>query len=272
MLHYKVREIRKDRDLALRKEHTQELREKVVIPWIRELNNISNAKKYYPVLPQKGDNYFGEYYKVEDFDIERTEKILFKDFLENHASKELKESFKYFKKYCEKLSNRINETKRKIKDFLKENLKKHEILILNDREICKQIEKNYNFHAFEEEIVDFILSCLLCEAKIKIHKNGIYYKNYQKIEFCYIDKCGYWKYSPKAIFVSKTIDENKKAEVENLLNELLNKAKEKFKNDIEKIYTLVDEINKNKKIMHEELKKFEHKRIYDGNCEYIKYP
>ena len=35
-----VREIRKDRDLALRKEHTEELRKKVVRPWIEELKKI----------------------------------------------------------------------------------------------------------------------------------------------------------------------------------------------------------------------------------------
>jgi len=40
-----VREIRKDRDLSLRKEHTEELRKKVVRLWIEELKKISEAKK-----------------------------------------------------------------------------------------------------------------------------------------------------------------------------------------------------------------------------------
>ena len=47
---------------------------------------------------------------------------------------------------------------------------------------------------------------------------------------------------------------------------------ERFKDDIKEIHNLIDSINKNRKIMLRELKYFEAKRIYDGDCEFIKYP
>ena len=56
------------------------------------------------------------------------------------------------------------------------------------------------------------------------------------------------------------------------LGDLLKEAKERFKDNIKEIHNLIDSINKNRKIMLRELKYFEAKRIYDGDCEFIKYP
>jgi hypothetical protein len=99
-----VREIRKDRDLSLRKEHTEELRKKVVIPWLNELKMISkyilkfSTEKDYPSYQR-----IKKYYNEKPFWVEEKESILFDDFLKNHATEELKNANKNFKQLCNEL-------------------------------------------------------------------------------------------------------------------------------------------------------------------------
>jgi len=67
-------------------------------------------------------------------------------------------------------------------------------------------------------------------------------------------------------------NENYEVGIKNIYQNLLKEAKERFKDNIKEIHNLIDSINKNRKIMLRELKYFEAKRIYDGDCEFIKYP
>ncbi|WP_157209544.1 hypothetical protein [Methanotorris igneus] len=271
-----VREIRKDRDLSLRKEHTEELRKKVVMPWIEELMTINDAKKDYSPYPKK---YYPPYpkvkigvpYKGEPFEVERIEPILFEDFLKNHATEELKNAHKKFKESSKKLYESTEKLKNNIEKFLKEN----RIEILESKEIYNIIKSNkINDKSrgiyFKYETLGFFLDNLLKETNEKIELSKSYRNNYPTLKFYYKDNKGNSTVYGECLCME--ITEEKMRYIKNTIGNLLKEAKEKFKNDIKEIHNLIDDINNNKKIMYEELKKFEHKRIYDGNCEYIKYP
>ena len=164
-----VREIRKDRDLSLRKEHTEELRKKVVIPWLNELKMISEAKKCYCPLPIISRIYgVNKEYKGQKFNIEINEPILFNDFLENHASKELIISYKKFNESCKRLYEATEELKNKVENFLKEN----GIELMDDKEIeaikeSKEIENKHRGVFYKDETLKFFLDNLIGETNEK---------------------------------------------------------------------------------------------------------
>ena len=271
-----VREIRKDRDLALRKEHTEELRKRVVKPWIEELNKISEAKKEYPPYPRYSSYYYcyeDGYCKGEEFEIERKEKILFKDFLDNHASKNLKIAHEKFKESSKKLYELVEKLEGKIEGFLKEN--RIELLnraeIKSKEELKSKIEDNYYGVFFKNETIEFFMDNLIKETNnnVEVSDYGKYY-DYPVLGFCCRDIRGYsTKYGE---YIHPNITEERKQYIKTTIENLLKEAKERFKDDIEEIHRLIDEINENKEIMLEELNNFEVNRIYDGDCEFIKYP
>ncbi|ADC69322.1 hypothetical protein MFS40622_0634 [Methanocaldococcus sp. FS406-22] len=260
-----VREIRKDRDLSLRKEHTEELRKKVVIPWIEELKKISEPKKEYPPWPFH--YLIHSIYMGQSLAIERKEEILFNDFLENHASEELIISHKKFKESCKILYELTEELKNKVENFLKEN----GIELLHYRKInnmikSKEIENKHHGVFYKDATLEFFLDNLIRESNGKVEfSDGGKHGNYQTLGF-------YCKNSKPGGYIHPNITEETKQYVKTTIENLLKEAKEKFKDDIKEIHRLIDEINKNKEIMLKELEKFKYKRIYDGDCEFIKYP
>jgi hypothetical protein len=259
-----VREIRKDRDLSLRKEHTEELRKKVVIPWIEELKKISEAKKEYPPWPFH--YLIPSIYKGQKFNIERNEPILFNDFLENHASEELIISHKKFKESCKRLYELTEELKNKVENFLKEN----GIELLRYKEIdsmikSKEIENKHHGVFYKDETLEFFLDNLIGESDGKIEFSEEYHSYYKTLKF-------YCKNSKHGKYIHPNITEETKQYIKTTIENLLKEAKERFKDDIKEIHRLIDDINKNKEIMLKELEKFKYKRIYDGDCDFVKYP
>ena len=72
--------------------------------------------------------------------------------------------------------------------------------------------------------------------------------------------------------IHPNITEETKQYIKTTIENLLKEAKERFKDDIKEIHRLIDDINKNEEIMLKELEKFKYKRIYDGDCDFVKYP
>jgi uncharacterized protein YllA (UPF0747 family) len=105
--------------------------------------------------------------------------------------------------------------------------------------------------------------------KIEFSEIGSY-GNYSTVIFYCRDIEGYQTEYGK--YIHPNITEETKQYVKTTIENLLKEAKERFKDNIKEIHNLIDSINKNRKIMLRELKYFEAKRIYDGDCEFIKYP
>ncbi|MCZ7385019.1 MAG: hypothetical protein O8C63_09770 [Candidatus Methanoperedens sp.] len=266
-----VRELRNERKFGLRKEHTQNLKEKVVKPWLEELNRIGNAKKGHSPLPDKLTGIAHFTYEGENLNVEKC--LLFND-LRNHVDSVLFQTYEErFKKNCRELLKENKNLEKKMELYLKD---KFEFLPWDE---FYNSEKKLENGFFEKDFtLPFFLDSLLSGSKCIVKINETLEERTKKSEkiyglcfYCSLDPIPFiGKYQSKdGRYIDREITEEKRIEIKNTLERLLEEAKDKFKNDVSAIHRLVEEINNDKRKVQGELERLKEKSVFSGECEFI---
>ena len=262
-----VREIRKDRDLSLRKEHTEDLRKKIVKQWIKYIESSKKANITIDLTNLQPHQRIMKYYAESVLMLKENEKILFNGFLENHASRELSMAFERFEESFKKLDKLLKKLENDVEKFLNENGIE---FIDNENDIDSEIEHEKMLF-IKPDTLSLFLDCLINNTVENIKIQRGYERRYPYLIYSFYCK-DTGSATGKYMCVERIAEEERKQHIKNTIENLLKEAKEKFKNDMKEIHNLINEINESNKTILDELKKFEYKQIYDGDCEYIKYP
>jgi thiamine kinase-like enzyme len=226
-----------------------------------------------------------KYYAESVLMLKENEKILFNDFLENHASRELSMAFERFEESFKKLDKLLKKLENDVEKFLNENgielidnendidsfLNENGIeFIDNENDIDSEIEHEKMLF-IKPDTLSLFLDCLINNTVENIKIQRGYERRYPYLIYSFYCK-DTGSATGKYMCVERIAEEERKQHIKNTIENLLKEAKEKFKNDMKEIHNLINEINESNKTILDELKKFEYKQIYDGDCEYIKYP
>jgi len=179
-----LEETKRERKFSLMREHTRNLKEKIVKPWLEEvIEKIGEAENTYPPQPDYYDHnseierlgfYPSRYYEGEDFEVEKNEPILFKDLINYHSyiyegeQKEklkLKEYYQKFKEYAKELARNSKELGDKVTKFLTNESEKGNIRILSRKEYEKSKIKAPHFES--ESLKRLLLAGLLVDKDIQ---------------------------------------------------------------------------------------------------------
>ncbi|RLI81239.1 hypothetical protein DRP04_06590, partial [Archaeoglobales archaeon] len=215
ILTYKyLREIRQERMFRLQKEHTENLKRKVIEPWLNKLESIGIAERRNPPLPvirSTADMVLT--YKGDDLEVENED--LFDD-LRNHVDSALFQTYNKFKKKCKELSKKYENFKSYLEGYLSTKLR---ILSWNEFYRSEGLELGF----FERShTLDFFLDSLLsgCKCKVELvnslkelHKNSE--KLYGLLFSSKFDRPPFTgKYSSNyGEYIDKEIKEEKRAEI-----------------------------------------------------------
>ena len=268
-----LREIRHERRFRLLKEHTEDLKRKVIGSWLSEMERIGTAERRNPPLPIiSSSGSIGSTSPVyEGKRIEVESEILFND-LKNHKDFTiLLQTYEKFKEKCRELSKEYDDFKKNIMDVLSSELR-----ILSWDDFYRSVDLEPGF--FEKNsTLDFFLDSLLsgCKCKVEfdglkeLHKNSeklyglLFSSKYDRPPYTRKYRSGYGKY------IDKEIKEEKKAEIKATIEALLERCRKEFKEEIDKIHELVGQINESRNKTIEELRKLMEKTIFSGECEFI---
>lgn len=266
-----ITELKNERKFRLRKEHTERLKEEVVKPWLEELNRIENAKKEHSPLPEKwiGEAHFT--YEGENLNVEKC--LLFND-LRNHVDSVLFQTYEErFKKNCRELLKENKNLEKKMELYLKN---KFEFLSWDEfYNSGKKLENGF----FERSTLKFFLDSLLsgCKCSVELNEEPVpaELKNSEKVYKLFF-RCRFdpvpikgKNWSSSGEYIDKVITENKKAEIKNILEKLLEMTQIEFKSNINEIHSLIEKINNEKQKVLIELEKIKEKSIFYGECEFI---
>ncbi|MHC1636144.1 MAG: hypothetical protein ACXQTS_05955 [Candidatus Methanospirareceae archaeon] len=259
--YFYLREIRLERKFKLMEWHTDNLKKKVIEPWIRELEKISDVKKKYVSITTP---------RCKNIEVEG--EILFND-LKNHANRELFQGYERFKKNCECLLKKSRDLEKKLEEYLKGKIR---ILPWDEFYYSENLQSEF----FEKDFtLCFFLDSLLAGCKCTIEFNNklkVINKGSKKLDkllfYCEYEYSIEGKVSQYGAYIGEKITEDKRAEIKNILEKLLKEAKIKFKDDISEIYRLIEEINEDRRKVLEELKRLREYVILPGRCEYVRKP
>ncbi len=212
-------------------------------------------------------------YEGENLNVEKS--LLFND-LRNHVDSVLFQTYERFKKNCEELSKENKNLEKKMELYLKD---KFEFLSWNEfYNSGKKLENGF----FERDLtLKFFLDSLLSGFKCVVEFNEKTVplpeelKNSEKVYKLHF-RCRFdpipIKGNPWSIlgeYIDKVIKDNKKAEIKNILEKLLEMTQIEFKSNINEIHSLIEKINNDKQKVLIELEKIKEKSIFSGECEFI---
>lgn len=260
-----LREIQHERMFRLQKEHTENLKRKIVEPWLNELEGIGVAERRNPPLPvirSTADSvlvYKGDRLGVENED-------LFDD-LKNHVDPTIFQTYEKFKEKCKELSKKYEDFKKNLMNVLSTKLR---ILSWDSKELKSGFfERN--------RTLAFFLDSLLSGCKCKLEFGDSLKRVSKNSEELYVlvfrsryDKPFTGKYgSEYGEYIDKEIGEKKRTEIKAIIEELLENYQKEFKEEISEIHRLTEEINESKDKITRELRKLREKTIFSGECEFI---
>lgn len=276
-----IEEMKKEREFILKREHTKKLKERVVIPLIKELSQIIDASKSSDPRPKvrwiriNGEllevfgsiPYTGRDSPIET--IEEREDVLFDDLIKNHATEELKDNYKLLKLSAQELDHAFQDLKERLSSFLKDR----GIKLLTGEELNNP---KIEIEGFEKEnILAFFLECLIEKRNPLLKIEGVNYsfdsKGSRYITEIVVkhvnnrEKSYTLRYSNK-----RTLTENEINQIKTKLEKLIREALEEFKDGIYEIYGLIIKFNTSKEIVLRELKTLEAKEIYEEDCDYVR--
>ena len=297
-----LEETKRERKFSLMREHTRNLKKKIVRPWLEELTEkIGEAKNTYPPqpdyyihIPEGGRlvRHHLRYYEGEDLEVEKNEPILFKDLINYHSyiyegeQKEklkLKEYHQELKEYAKELARNSKEIENKVTKFLTNESEKGNIRILSWKEYEKSRIKVPHFES--ESLKRLLLAALLVDKDIQKDTQLVILENRivqskshgtSKIEVPFevrvderIVEVG--KYVIPGETITPEDIEKVKSEIQRTVTSLLEKARRESKEDIKKIHELIEKFNNCKEELIKELKKLEGREIFDEECEFTRF-
>ncbi len=245
-----IRELRREREFRLRKEHTEELKRRVISPLIKRIEGVGEVERKY--VSAKRHRSFEE--------IERD--ILFTDLI-NHA-KDVSEAYREFKTKWEDFEKRVEKLRKEIKEYL---IRTHSTRFKSQswmkfRESLKEPLNEPIFDEYGEYITSkFFCDTLLYGRDFKLECDETILREYpsnKKLTFWNVFDDGYSS-KRSAVYIREDYD---KSEVVVKILELLEDCKERFREDIKEIHKLIDEINNIRKELLEMLKKLEAKNNF----------
>lgn len=260
---------RDERKFGIRKEHTNRLKEEIIKPWLEELKQFYDVGKEYPPNIWKGR--MTSTYKGVNLNVENN--ILFNDLRNHVVDSVLFQTYERFKENSTELSKKNEILEKEVATSLKDKL---EILPWDE---FYNSEKKFENGFFEKDsTLPFFLDSLLSGSKCIVKINETLEERTKKSETIY-GLCFYCSLDPSPFigkiqskggrYFDRKIREEKRIEIKNTLERLLEEAKDKFKNDISEIHRLVEEINKDKRKVQNELEILKEKSVFSGKCKFI---
>lgn len=263
-----IKALRDERKFGIRKEHTNRLKEEIIKPWLGNLKEFYVVGKEYTPNIWKGR--MTSIYKGVNLTVENN--ILFND-LRNHADSVLFQTYERFKENSTELSKKNEILEKEVAMYLKDKLE-----ILPWDEFYNSEKKLENGFFEKDSTLPFFLDSLLSGSKCIVKINETLEERTKKSETMY-GLCFYCSLDPSPFigkiqskygkYIDREITEEKRIEIKNTLERLLEEAKDKFKNDISAIHRLVEEINNDKRKVQGELERLKEKSVFSGECEFI---
>jgi len=253
-----IKALRDERKFGIRKEHTNRLKEEIIKPWLGNLNEFYDVSKEYTPNIRKG--LMTSTYKGVNLTVENN--ILFNDLRNHVVDSVLFQTYEKFKENSTELSKKNVILEKEVATYLKDNLE-----ILPWGEFYNSEKKLENGFFEKDSTLPFFLDLLLSGSKCIVKINEPLEEITKKSETIY----GLYFYCQfkGGKYIDREITEEKKIEIKNTLERLLEEAKDKFKNDISAIHRLVEEINNDKRKVQGELERLKEKSVFSGECEFI---
>ena len=266
-IYFYIREIKSGGESELRKKHTDILKKEIVEPWIKQLEEIGKAKKGFPPSP----NY---YYKGNDISVEG--EPLFND-MENHVDKKLFKTYKRFKVNCRELSHKSEDLQEKLYKFLvteyefrdKFKFSLWEYFNKENKETRKPGFFNTPYshpgmdNVLGSDTLNFFLDSLLsgCSHVIfNMSHNSI--GSQDEFDVLSFD-C---KRNEFGEYIDRSITEEKETEIKTKINRTLKEIKIEFKNEIDEIVILIDNINEERSEVLKNLEERSEERRVGKEC------
>ncbi len=271
-----IREIRHERKYQRRINHTERLKEKVIKPWIEELERIRLPSKASGVhifsscfrarnrgfaYGDKVSYYRGDKLKVED-------EILFED-LKNHIDSNFFRSYEEFKNNVKTFWNKINELEDSVKAYLDDR-----ISMLEWNKVYQNLDdilKDGGFFDLDQTLC-FFLDSLLVNFTNNVKLSTVERRDgfVRALFYSYSDEGIDGKYcSEYCEYIDKEIDEEKEMLIIDTLKYFLQDLSIRFKKDISEIHFLLDEIKEDRDRILRKLQEIKEIVVFQGDCKYI---
>lgn len=270
LTHESIEEMREDREAPLKREHTKRIQEKIVGPLLEEIKNNINIETHDFRVYRRVGKFPRPPYNGEALPPEDEHRVLFDDFMKNHATQTLVESYYKFKELARKINSAIDNLGKELEEFLKsKSLSLAEFSRLRDEERDKILKEHGWVVDSESAINFFFIKILLSKISSPVLRaevsNALKPKGYI---IRYRDNEGYRQGSLKCICSQSEEVDNAKLE---FLKELIEEARNEFKEEIEAINIDIREFEEVKKTLIKELEEMNEKRVYPERCEFVKY-